>query len=134
MATIAERVSAGIAWLDENVGPEWPGRIELKEFKLSDACRCVLGFVFACECNSFELYLDGKKMGYYAAKRVHDLTHADCARLGFDVPKEVYAIGKSGVEFAALQAEWTRRLTEREQPVTTKPIEIPVEAMTAAAT
>lgn len=40
--TIAERVAAGAAWLDEH-RPGWDQRIDLETLDLGDPCHCVLG-------------------------------------------------------------------------------------------
>jgi hypothetical protein len=42
VSTIAERVRAGAAWLDEHE-PGWVDRINLDRLDLSSQCRCVLG-------------------------------------------------------------------------------------------
>jgi hypothetical protein len=42
---VAERVAAGVAWLDENV-PGWAERIDLEQLNLASCQRCVLGQLF----------------------------------------------------------------------------------------
>lgn len=48
MTTIAERVAAGVAWLDQN-RPGWVQRINLDTLDLGDPCQCVLGQEFTVE-------------------------------------------------------------------------------------
>lgn len=43
--TIAERVAAGAAWLDEHA-PGWIGRIDVDHIRMSDCTRCILGQVY----------------------------------------------------------------------------------------
>jgi len=46
VASIAERVAAGAAWLDERK-PGWERKIDLAALQIKLPCRCVLGQVFA---------------------------------------------------------------------------------------
>ena len=41
--TIAERVAAGAAWLDEHEPPGWVDRVDPDTLNLGDCWRCVLG-------------------------------------------------------------------------------------------
>lgn len=40
--TVAARVAAGAAWLDEN-RPGWEGSIDLETLDMQNSCRCILG-------------------------------------------------------------------------------------------
>jgi hypothetical protein len=62
MATItvpglAERVAAGVAWLDQNV-PDWSGRIDLGDLNLAVCDDCILGQVFG---NYWDAPLDAER-------------------------------------------------------------------------
>jgi hypothetical protein len=46
---VEQRVQAGIAWLDENVGPAWVDRIDARTLDLADYKACVCGQVFRRE-------------------------------------------------------------------------------------
>jgi hypothetical protein len=102
MSTIAERVAAGTAFLDEH-SPGWADRIDLVTFDLSSPCRCVLGQVYAEAASAYEgddddLVLDGFDYGV-------EILDVDSAGMGFDVIR--------GSEYGPLEDEWKRVITER---------------------
>lgn len=97
--TIRQRVSSGVAWLDEHVADWWrPGWVKLTTLDMARPCRCVLG----------QLYGD-----YYDAP----ITLEQATDLGFDATDDA-PLGESlATEWDALAAEWTqvievRRATE----------------------
>ncbi len=96
MSTIAERVARGAGWLDSAL-PGWHREIDLNRLILSSPCRCVLGQLW----------------GDYADSPLVD-EHGDQA----GVDRGFYAGGEDGrvgplTEFAELQVEWRRVITER---------------------
>ena len=107
MSTIAERVAAGCAWLDEH-DPGWwredakgpgpaGGPINLDELSMRNPCRCVLGQRYG---------------NYYYAPIQLDESVAH----GFDTSVFVDSRESTNVaeaEFAALTVEWSRVIAER---------------------
>lgn len=85
--TVADRVAAGAAWLDQRL-PGWWRLIDLRQLDMWHSCRCVLG----------QLYGD-----YYTVQ----LQMAQAIALGFD------AHLVTELDFAELQEEWTRVIEER---------------------
>jgi hypothetical protein len=90
MSTIAERVAAGAAWLDERE-PGWIDRIDLDTLDLRDCTRCVGG------------QLAGE---YLAFLRRHNLDSLDAQPLGF-------TLMGSGADFAPLTAAWRELIATR---------------------
>ncbi len=97
MSTIAERVAAGVAWLDEN-RPDWWLDVDLDKLVLSSPCRCVLG----------QLY------GEYEDAPIVDVNTDDEVAVahGFNAGGHDHPAGPFA-EFAALESEWRRVITER---------------------
>ncbi len=87
---IPDRVSAGMAWLDEHE-PGWDQRIDLKTLDVESGCHCVLGQLE----DTGETYNPGFKeapaMGFYLAS---------CSTNRHE-------------EYVQLTVEWTRRIIER---------------------
>lgn len=111
--TIAERVAAGAAWLDEHDpgwwrtdAPEDPslGRdaqpIDLDRLDLASPCMCVLGH----------------RWGHYAHARLEAINGHDAVGFGFDAETDVYPDRR--VEYQHLTAEWRRVIRERREAVT----------------
>ena len=95
--TIAERVAAGAALLDEH-RPGWDGQIDLERLSLPSTCDCILGQIFPDT--------DDGDDGYWAGLADHDLgilTSDRACALGF----------ASDYGYKPLEAEWTRVITER---------------------
>lgn len=90
MSTITERVAAGAAWLDENF-LNWLHLVDLNTLRLSSPCRCVLGQLYGDFCDRPE--------GLFATAYDH----------GFDT---LVGYG-TDAEYAALEDEWRRVITER---------------------
>jgi hypothetical protein len=93
MSTVAERVNAGIAWLDEHE-PGWRQRVDRDRLDQEDCTRCVGGQL----AGWYHYFLQRHGLSDYAA-----------IRLGFDL---VYPHG----DFDQLTAAWrelidTRRAT-----------------------
>lgn len=104
MSTIAERVAAGAAFLDEH-DPGWWERINLGRLDLNDTCNCVLGQAFADESEWANRCYDS---GYDYARARFDLP-ARGAPLGFDTTDDYEP-------YEPLAAEWTRVITGRRSP------------------
>ncbi len=111
--TIAERVAAGVAWLDEHDpgwwrtdAPEDPTRgrdaqpIDLGRLSLSSPCGCILGH----------------RWGHYANALLDAPLDAPPWRMGFDAAAQVYPDRR--VEYRHLTAEWRRVIRERREAVT----------------
>jgi hypothetical protein len=94
MTTVAERVAAGVAYLDERE-PGWAAQIDLEVLDLSDCDRCVIGQLYP---------------GINDTGRIDTAYDPD---LGFDAPATVTSARATGAAFAALDAEWKRVITER---------------------
>jgi hypothetical protein len=101
MATIAERVAAGAAFLDEH-DPGWWERIHLGRLDLNHTCNCVLGQAFADKSEWSNRYYGS---GYdYALARFR--LFCGGAGLGFDTEDDYEP-------YEPLAAEWKRVITER---------------------
>lgn len=112
--TIADRVAAGVAWLDEH-DPGWwrtdaPADptltrdalpIDLRRLNLASSCDCVLGYRWG---NYAVAVLDGRLAG---------LSPAD---LGFRARSFIPDDWRG--EYADLTAEWRRVIRDRRQAVT----------------
>jgi hypothetical protein len=84
MSTIAERVAAGMTWLDEHE-PGWRQRIDRDRLDLQNCTRCI----------------GGQLAGVYAAfLRRHGLSFSDAFLLGFN-------LGMGG-DYDQLTATWRR--------------------------
>jgi hypothetical protein len=89
MSTIAERVDAGAAWLDNHY-PRWVDRIDLDTLDLGNCTRCI----------------GGQLAGLYVTfLRRHGLTFGDAFLLGFNV-------GMGG-DYALLTAAWRELIATR---------------------
>jgi hypothetical protein len=102
MTTIAERVAAGAAFLDERE-PGWADRIDVGPLDLGSGCRCVLGQLHPDE--------DDPSLSYHDARVDLGLTPLKAEELGFDAESD-FGPGQNK-EYDALTAEWTRVITER---------------------
>lgn len=109
MTTIAERVAAGAALLDER-GPGWAGRIDPGRLAIHSRCRCVLGQLYPCEANPGLSYSEGRK-------RLR-LSQPQAQALGFDTITTTGAPAENDKEYAELTAEWKRAIEARRQAVT----------------
>jgi hypothetical protein len=90
MSTIAERVAAGAAWLDEHE-PGWRQRIDWDRLDLGNCTRCI----------------GGQLAGVYLAfLRRHDLDSEAAHLLGF-------TLMGSGCDFDQLTATWRRLIDTR---------------------
>jgi hypothetical protein len=105
--TIAERVAAGVAWLDENK-PGWDSTVELRQLDLYSAEDCVLGQTFGDYWKS-ALFAD-LDFRDTDDDELHELVrqaHDRAGRLGFYVPL-------SDSQDSVL-AEWIRVITARRE-------------------
>lgn len=99
MATVAERVQAGIELLDKNGPVGWRSLIRLREFNICNPCRCVLGFLYDhFSSGHYLLKLDFKSVVAYGFDAVSDRDQ---------ISEDMTIIG----DYEALQAEWIRRLS-----------------------
>jgi len=109
MSTVAERVAAGCAWLDEH-DPGWwredavgngpaGGPVNLDEMSMRSTCNCVLGQIYG---------------GYYNAPIQLD----ESVARGFDTSVLVDSRESNDVagdEFGLLTVEWSRVITDRRE-------------------
>lgn len=97
MNTIAERVAAGAAFLDERE-PGWVDRIDPRRLDIADCSRCVLGQLFGAYVNGLDW--------------MHDVApHVDQLELGF-----MFADGSEDAELddaEGLTTEWLRVILAR---------------------
>jgi hypothetical protein len=118
VSTVAERVAAGAAWLDERE-PGWEGRIDLDALSLGDSCKCVLGQLHVADTTWWDSICEAFGVLPYAQVPAN----ADSA-LGFNAtPAEIrdemseaeYAAleAEAAAQWAELTAEWRRVITER---------------------
>lgn len=121
MSTIAERVQAGVDWLDINA-PGWVDKVEVISFNIRNTCQCVLGQVFASKVNESQGIYDG--FGYVTTGREKVLSWEESENLGFDQPEppmKAYMTDEDWEQFdiqneqnwVDLQKEWERVITER---------------------
>jgi hypothetical protein len=89
MSTIAERVAAGAALLDQR-DPDWWRAIRPADLDIGSCCSCVLGQLFG---------------DYDVGMAEVGITEDEDADLGFNIYRPT--------DIAALNAEWKRVITER---------------------
>lgn len=98
--TIAERVAAGVRWLDVN-RPGWDDQIDLTRLVLSSPCFCVLG------------QLDGS---YDESPALDEIDDPDTLGFNADARPDLGLRGFSDrmmADFEALDAEWKRVIAGR---------------------
>lgn len=103
MSTVAQRVAAGVEWLDANY-PDWRDNVTLEYFDIQDSSKCVLGQLF--ESEAFD------EDGYWYA--IHRGYVEDVEELGFDgqdYDSNGEYIGLL-IDYEFLQEEWTRVLSD----------------------
>lgn len=103
MSTIAERVAAGVAWLDWKL-PDWwrDTRIDLSAFDMSEDCRCVVGQL--------------SPQGHYGnAVATHwlDLDEEMATELGFWAGVALFPDNRT--DYRALENEWRRVIEQRRE-------------------
>lgn len=103
MSTVAERVAAGAAFLDEH-DPGWDQRIDLDSLDLDHTCKCILGQAFADETEWHNRCYDS---GYDYAVNRFDLLRGG-ADFGFDTSDDYEPYGP-------LAAGWKRLITARRE-------------------
>lgn len=98
MTSIAERVAAGAAWLDDTC-PGWRRDVDVDRLSVANPCNCVLGQLF----DDFD-------------DRPAQLQPLQVARdLGFEISRNA---GGNTREYQALTAEWRRVITSRREAAT----------------
>lgn len=108
----AERVARGAAWLDANV-PGWETRIDLYEFDISSACKCVFGQVFTNEARSSRHY-DGYMFAMYWVEKVDaELKAMRDERNGRVWPAHMGFDHDHQVHYDYLQDAWRNELSLR---------------------
>lgn len=120
--TIKQRVENGIDWLNK-FGPEdWPDRVQLLDFDMSQSCKCVLGNVFRGESKACGIPMigDGFDFGYECVMDEDSKTLLNC---GFDASDESYHENTTLIEFNLLKCEWTDRIIELKAERRSKMIE-----------
>lgn len=101
LPSVPERVAAGVAWLDENVGRDWPSKVRLGGLAMASGCRCVLGYVFRDAAAEYE-------DGFNYATEKYGRRKLWAERLGFD------STDWDGRDYPALNREWKRVIAERQ--------------------
>lgn len=96
MTTIAERVAAGAAWLDEH-RPGWVDRIDLETLDLGDCANCIVGQEF------------GEIIPHRLPEAVRDYN----PDLGFDAYAEN---SRPSYTHTLLGREWRRLIEARRRP------------------
>lgn len=98
--SVAERVAAGAAWLDQN-RPGWDDRIDLTRLILSSPCQCILG----------QLDGDYDQVPEIASGEIDPLA------LGFNADPRSAGTGRWSErvvdDFLALESEWKRVINVR---------------------
>jgi len=102
VTTIAERVAAGAAFLDEH-DPDWWKRIDLASLNLRSTCHCVLGQLYPDP--------DDPDESFETATLQLGLSGAVIEASGFDLPFPEIAEG----HYHDLTAEWKRVITARRE-------------------
>jgi hypothetical protein len=102
--TVAERVQAGAAWLDEH-RPGWVADIDLDRLVLSSPCRCVLGQLYGSYYNAPIKYFDTSDYGFDTLAEDEDLPNDDA---GMDA----YVAAIDG-EYVELTAAWRDLIAAR---------------------
>lgn len=122
--TVAERVALGVAWLDSDY-PDWFEKVEVKEFDITDTCRCVLGQLFEPMAvrrkDSEQPPMAPENFGGYdwAVLEANIISGEQASELGFDASFdfEDSPYETEEEEYTALQIEWTRVINERKAAV-----------------
>lgn len=102
MATAAERVAAGAAWLDAN-HPGWVDKIDLGELNLRHSCSCILGQQFGDYWDAPLLGNDPADIGKFEAR---------AEALGFNIDLE----DGTNSDYEPLEAEWRQLIVARRHP------------------
>lgn len=111
MSTVADRVSAGIQLLDDNV-EGWRGKVNIATLDLRNTRNCILGQVFKTDPDSWDTgYNVGREtLGLKGCKCCPEMGGEAPSNYGFDADLDgdyEYIDG----EFEELQAEWERQLS-----------------------
>lgn len=113
VSTIAERVAAGAAWLDEQMPNWWNAyRIDLSKFDMAAGCGCVIGQLYPAE--GYEVDEDDEESPFEHAIETGwlDLDERAAIVLGFYATTP-HTIGGTAREYDRLTTEWRRVITER---------------------
>lgn len=99
--TVAERVSAGIALLDEKK-PGWASLVDLESLDMASTSWCILGQVF----DGYTIACDFLGISHTKIPGYRDMQ----ARCGFDASAEAYGNACETTDFLNLQEEWAQRI------------------------
>jgi hypothetical protein len=102
--TVAERVAAGAAWLDEHE-PGWVADIDLDRLLLSSPCRCVLGQLYGSYYTAPVKYYDTSDFGFAALAEDADQPDDDAAWDAYEAALDS--------EYAQLDAAWRELIATR---------------------
>ena len=103
MSTIAQRVAAGVAFLDAGGNPDWwRADIDLGVLDLADCGRCIFGQLYG---------------HYWKGIELHELTDGATVALGFTVTGDEPGQEADESEYAPLTAEWKRVIAGRRAAV-----------------
>lgn len=103
LTTVAERVDAGIRWLDtrSDLG-SWEWMITNTSIRMSDPCNCICGAIFGEEGDT----RGSDENGFARAKAMLEAEGLQTVDLGFS------SNGSPG-DYTELKKEWVRRCKER---------------------
>lgn len=108
MTTIAERVAAGAAVLDERL-PGWADKINLTRLDMSDDENCVFGQHYVGHT---------RPISRFGQVRTNlGIKSEDCEDLGLFCAKEADGTPAADAEYAALTAEWQLAIEARRAEV-----------------
>lgn len=105
-AMMAERVRAGVKWMDDNAPGGWRGRINLRTFNMEEPCRCVIGQVFG---DYWDVLVD---FGVVEDERAEEDAQAWEVDHGFNLSDD-----DSEEEWDALERAWVIALIGGSAPV-----------------
>ncbi len=113
-AAIAERVAAGVAWLDD-VLPDWwkTHEIDLDALDMSDGCQCVVGQLYPFDEDDIEHDIEDDGLSPFDAavnRYWFDLTYPAARERGLLAVGDLY---ERPDEYIELGDEWRRVITER---------------------
>lgn len=107
VSTIAERVTAGAAWLDAT-RPGWDQLVDLGRLDMQSACLCVLGQVFAAAADDA-----GYIYGFDYAARMLLEGNDDAFASGFTCDYSLPSWPEREADFGALDGAWRELISRR---------------------
>ena len=58
------QIAKGVAYLDQDLGPSWVERIDLRRLQMQDCHKCVIGQLYGNFYSRFEAIADGFEFGF----------------------------------------------------------------------